>query len=191
MDNQEKVIDKKWYNQDGSEIKRVIVILAVIFAVAAGIIWYSSSLSLPGDVKLNEEMDIETADRMVQQAGYIPVGEIRVEEGRQYRYYESRELYRTKTLGSSVCVAVNSARKGISLAHYFADENEQNNEENPGAVFMTVKKELSSGIGRKPGETKTKEGTTVWYWRLSKTKQVSMRYKKDGAFEVWFEYFSN
>ena len=100
-------------------------------------------------------------------------------------------VYRTKTLGSSVCVAGNTTRKGVRLAHYFADENEQNNEENPGAVFMTVKKELSSGIGRKPGETKTKEGTTVWYWRLSKTKQVSMRYKKDGAFEVWFEYFSN
>ena len=75
------------------------------------------------------------------------------------------------------------------FAHYFEDENEQNNAENPGAVFMTVKKELSSRIGRKPGETTTKDGTLVWFWRRSETTQVSMLYKKDGAFEVRFEYF--
>ena len=190
MDNQEKVIAKKWYNQDGSEIKRVIAVLLVVIIAAAGIIWYSSSMSMPGEVKLNADISIEEADRLVQKAGYIPNGEIQSKEGFQYRYYESSKLYRYTTVGSSVGVATDPTKKAVMFAHYFEDETEQNNAENPGAVFMTVKKELSSRIGRRPGEITTKDGTLVWFWRRSETTQVSMRYKKDGAFEVRFEYFN-
>ena len=190
MDNQEKVIAKKWYNQDGSEIKRVIAVLLVVIIAAAGIIWYSSSMSMPGEVKLNSDISIEEADRLVQKAGYIPNGEIQSKEGFQYRYYESSKLYRNTTLGSAVGVATDPTKKAVIFAHLFEDENEQNNAENPGAVFMTVKKELSSRIGRRPGEITTKDGTLVWFWRRSETTQVSMRYKKDGAFEVRFEYFN-
>lgn len=187
MNTKEKAIDPKWYKQDGSEIKRVIKILLIILAIAAGIIWYSTLMTLPGEVKLNSSMSIETADELVQKAGYIPKDEIKSTEDCRYRFYESSELFGIKTLGSEVC-AVETPAEAVYFTHYFADENEQNNAETPGSIFFTVKGEMTRKFGKKPTEAKTPKGRTVWYWIVNKKEQAAVMYVEDGMFELRYTF---
>ncbi|MBR5961072.1 MAG: hypothetical protein IKZ98_08750 [Clostridia bacterium] len=180
-------MDPRWYNEDGTEFKRIIRIFAIILGVVAVIFGYSAWLSarhvpqLPGEVSLNGKMSIQTMNGKLQEAGYIPRGEIERDGRNSYQYYESSEAFGRKTVGSKVGRVDN---RYVFLIHYFQDTSKDNNADNPGAVYKALQEELTGIIGKEPVEGNGE----LTHWDLHGKTEVGLFYANDGIVAVVYMY---
>ena len=125
------------------------------------------------------EMSFEEADRKVQEAGYIPKEEAVRDGDIDSRNYLGSEIFGYKTMGSTLI----SYGKIVILGHYFTEESEEYNTDNPGPVFNDIRQELTDKIGKAP-----KLGDVYYYWELDDKTTVELCYVINGLVSVGYVY---
>ena len=189
--NNDKNIDPKFYGNDGSEKKNVIKILVIVLivgAIAYGFgLWKENQRvpALPGEVILKGNMDIATADGLLQEAGYIPVDQVMTSDDYNALFYESSEAFGYTTVMSELGIS-KSGSKSVHFIHAFEDDSEENNKGNPGERFKAIYAMLVKQIDEYPTQYTTDKN--VWTWKVNKKTRVHMRYVSDGLFMVDYEY---
>ena len=189
--NDDKRIDPKFYGNDGSEKKNVIKILIIVLLVGAVVYGYGlwkenqRGPALPGEVILKGDMDIATADALLQEAGYVPVGEVNSDDQHDIRFYESSEAFGYTTMFSQVSVA-KSGSKGISFIHYFKETSEGNTVDKQGEVFKAIYVMLIKQIDEYP--TKFSTPVEAWTWKVNKKTRIHMAYISDDEIVVEYQY---
>ena len=189
--NNDKNIDPKFYGNDGSEKKnviRILVIVLIVGAIAYGFgLWKENQRvpALPGEVILKGDMDVAAADKLLQEAGYIPVDEVKASDDYYVLFYESSEAFGYTTVMSELGVS-KSGSKGIYFIHGFEDDSEENNIDNPGEKFKAIYTMLTNQIGEYPTQDRTDE--KGWTWKVNKKTRVHMVYASDGIFAVEYHY---
>ena len=193
MDNR---TDEKWYkNEYEMDIKRVLRILMIIIIVG-GVGWGIGAWmearhvpALPGEVILKGNMSFEEADRKVQEAGYIPRGEMsQDEEGDYGQAYESSEAFGYKTKGSVLGVKESGGYRYVLFFLYFDESSEEYNADNPGKVFNDILNELTGKIGEDPVIKNETSFGNRWDWNLKGKTTVSLCYAADGVVCVSYCY---
>ena len=190
--NDDKRIAEKFYSNDGSEKNRAIRIALIVILAAAALygycLWKENHRvpALPGEVILKGNMDIATADGLLQEAGYIPMDEVKTSDEYIKIVYEKSEAFDLRTLCSELAVS-QSGSKGIYFVHYFFDSSEENNMDNPGERFNAIAKILTDKIGKSPMKTDSPE-TKGWTWEVDKKTQVHMTYATNAVFMVEYHY---
>lgn len=181
----DKFEEQRLYERDGSDNKRIFIIYGVVLLVCAAL-WGLSAWNearhvpeLPGEVVLKGKMSFEEADRKVQEAGYIPKEDTVREEKIESRNYLSSEVFGYKTMGSTLI----SYGKIVILGHYFTEESEEYNTDNPGPVFTDIRQELTDKIGKEP-----KLGDIYYYWELDDKTTVQLFYVMNGFLSVGYTY---
>ena len=186
-------IDEKWYAEDGSERKRVIRILTIILIVAAVVwgvgLWMNERHvpQLPGEVILKGNMSFEEAEGKLLDTGYIPLGEAVKDGADTHRYYESSEAFGYQTRGSMLALIQSKGRHFI-FDHYFREEDDGHNADNPGDIFNAVLKELTGIIGKTPREKKSDAFGKVWLWNLQGKTEIGIFYSREGLMTVRYAY---
>ena len=189
--NNDKSIDPKWYDNDGSEKKHLIKILVIILLVAA-VAWVYGAWketqrvpALPGEVILKGDMSISAAGELLQESGYIPESETRSDDLYYHRYYKSSEVLGYPTEFSMLAVAKNGS-EGVHFVHYFTDDSKENNADNPGETYRAIAAALVDKIGEYPTAEKSRVNSYVW--KLNKKTQVSITYASENMFFVNYQY---
>ena len=189
--NDDKRIDPKFYENDGSERKNVRKILVIVvlfcFSVLGLAKWieYHRGPALPGEVILKGDMDMAEADAMLQEAGYIPKGEVKSDDQHDIRFYESSEAFGYTTIFSELSVK-KSGSKNTHFIHFFKETSEGNTVDKPGDVFKAIMTMLIKQIDEYP--TKFTTPVEAWTWKVNKKTRVHMVYASDGIFAVEYHY---
>lgn len=189
--NDEKRIDPKFYGNDGSEKKNVIKILVIVLLVGAVMYGYGlwkenqRGPALPGEVILKGDMDIAAADALLQEAGYIPKGEVNSDDQHDIRFYESSEAFGYTTIFSELSVK-KSGSKNTHFIHFFKETSEGNTVDKPGDVFKAIMTILIKQIDEYP--TKFTTPVEAWTWKVNKKTRVHMCYLNDNEFIVEYDY---
>ena len=189
--NDDKRIDPKFYENDGSERKNVRKILVIIvlfcFSVLGLAKWieYHRGPALPGEVILKGDMDMAEADAMLQEAGYIPKGDVITDDQHYHRYYQSSEAFGFTTDCSVLTVSKSGTE--VNFVHWFTDESEENNADVPGNTWRTIATTLREKIWGNPSVIK--EEKNGWFWKLNKRTKVSLIYSRDNRFLLEYEYW--
>ena len=189
--NDDKRIDPKFYGNDGSEKKNVIKILIIVLLVGAVVYGYGlwkenqRGPALPGEVILKGDMDIATADALLQEAGYIPKGDVITDDQHYHRYYQSSEAFGFTTDCSVLTVSKSGTE--VNFVHWFTDESEENNADVPGNTWRTIATTLREKIWGNPRVID--EEVNGWFWKLNKRTKVSLIYSRDNRFLLEYEYW--
>lgn len=189
--NDDKRIDPKFYENDGSERKNVRKILVIVvlfcFSVLGLAKWieYHRGPALPGEVILKGDMDMAEADAMLQEAGYIPKGDVITDDQHYHRYYQSSEAFGFTTDCSVLTVSKSGTE--VNFVHWFTDESEENNADVPGNTWRTIATTLREKIWGNPRVID--EEVNGWFWKLNKRTKVSLIYSRDNRFLLEYEYW--
>ena len=189
--NNDKSIDPKWYDNDGSEKKHLIKILVIILLVAA-VAWVYGTWKenqrippLPGEVILKGDMNISAASGLLQEAGYIPESETQSDDLYYHQYYKSSEVLGYPTEFSMLAVSTTGS-EGVHFVHYFTDDSKENNADNPGETYRAIASALADKIGEYPTAEKSQENSYVW--KLNKKTRVRITYADENIFWVDYQY---
>lgn len=191
--NNDKNIDPKFYGNDGSEKKnviRILVIVLIVGAIAYGFgLWKENQRgpALPGEVILKGDMDIAEADKLLQEAGYIPEDEVKTNDRYYKLYYKSSEVFGYTTVRSALAVD-KTGSQGMYFIHCFEDDSEENNADNPGEKFKAIYTILTKQIDEYPKMVSSSD--KAWTWSLNRKTKVHMLYTSDGVFVVEYHYLN-
>ena len=189
--NNDKSIDPKFYGNDGSARGHVLKILVIILVV--GMIGYMIGTSLmetrlpamPGEVILDGDMDIATANELVKKAGFIPLDEVKTDGDYYHVFYESSEVCGYTTTRSELAVAKNG-EKSVSFIHYFDDESEENNMNNPGEVYIYIASQVTVRSRATPSRPVGDRDEITWSMRRGPS--IHMTYASDGVVMLEYRY---
>ena len=189
--NNDKYIDPKFYGNDGSEKKNIIKILVIVALVIAAVfgigkwIEYHRGAALPGEVILKGNMDIATADALLQEAGFIPMGDIITDDEQYHQYYQSSE-FNGFTTDYSI-LTVSKSGTNVSFTHCFKDESEENNADTPGETWRAIATILREEIWGNPSVIKAEKNG--WHWNVNARTGVKLIYLRDNLFLLEYKYW--
>ena len=164
-----------------------MIVVLFCFSVLGLAKWieYHRGPALPGEVILKGDMDMAAADAMLQEAGYIPKGDVITDDQHYHRYYQSSEAFGFTTDCSVLTVSKSGTE--VNFVHWFTDESEENNADVPGNTWRTIATTLREKIWGNPRVID--EEVNGWFWKLNKRTKVSLIYSRDNRFLLEYEYW--
>ena len=182
--------DYRWdpesaYAKSGSR-RLIAFILLVIAAGAAAILYFQNRQQRFGEVELNPSMRFEEADRKMQEAGYIPVFKAEKHGNTITRYYEGRSVLGLVP-AFTVLEHMEGKEGGFRVGHSFEDAVGSASE-NPGQVYLHLKKELTALFGEP--ETRTEATGSYLVWSRKTSGPVLLGYIADGIPMLYFIYYN-